>query len=300
MPKLEILDKTSAPGSTNRVNEDASGSNDHAAFVIDGATGLGNKQIMPDAGSDAAWLASFAAEKLATEISPDRDVSSIVRCCIVEARATFKAANHGELPERFAWPSASFVLLQINESNIQLSGLGDCVVYAAIGDRVAKFSPLLGFPDVERGWASRHIDKAGGFGEGSDLLSNPETLDDLRMARSLQNTSQGGVWTLGLEPAAADHLVVDGQEILERVHCLLCSDGFSALVDSYGAYAPETLIEAAISHGLTTLVDELRHIETKVDPDGKRFPRFKRSDDATALLLRIDPQPATLRIICRL
>ena len=34
------------------------------------------------------------------------------------------------------------------------------------------------------------------------------------------------------------------------------------------------------------LGDELREVEAE-DPNGARFPRFKKSDDATALLLEI-------------
>lgn len=49
------------------------------------------------------------------------------------------------------------------------------------------------------------------------------------------------------------------------------------------------LIDAALSSGLEPLARELRRIETEVDPDGARFPRFKQSDDATALLLRKAP-----------
>ncbi len=41
-----------------------------------------------------------------------------------------------------------------------------------------------------------------------------------------------------------------------------------------------------MSDGLAGLLQELRHIEREVDPDGTRFPRFKRSDDATALLVK--------------
>ena len=46
------------------------------------------------------------------------------------------------------------------------------------------------------------------------------------------------------------------------------------------------LIATAQSHGLTVLGEELRLIEAG-DPEGHEFPRFKKSDDATALLLRV-------------
>lgn len=287
MHKLEIIDRISAAGSADRVNEDALGSNDHAAFVIDGATGLGEEQVMPDAGSDAAWLAGYAVTRLATELSPGRSVRTVILDCIMQAREDFLSASNGVLPARFAWPSASFIVLENTANGIQLSGLGDCVAYTALPDQTVAFSPLLGFSETEKGWASHHISKTGGFGGGSDLLSNPETLEDLRAARAMQNTAQSGVWTLGLEPKAADHLVDRRLEVSGPTHCLLCSDGFSALVDTYDAYTPATLVEVALSGGLKRLLDQLRHIERKVDPHGKLFPRFKRSDDATAMLLRL-------------
>jgi hypothetical protein len=65
---------------------------------------------------------------------------------------------------------------------------------------------------------------------------------------------------------------------------LLASDGFLALASDYARYTPETLLAAAAARGLGTLGEELRAVEAS-DPEGLRFPRFKRSDDATALLL---------------
>jgi hypothetical protein len=67
---------------------------------------------------------------------------------------------------------------------------------------------------------------------------------------------------------------------------LLASDGFLALASDYGRYTPDTLFAAAESRGLAALGAELRAVEA-ADADGVRFPRFKRSDDATALLLAV-------------
>ncbi len=68
---------------------------------------------------------------------------------------------------------------------------------------------------------------------------------------------------------------------------LLTSDGFSALVDLYGRMDAEELMRAALIRALRRLADVARLIETHEDPDGILFPRFKLSDDATALLLRV-------------
>jgi hypothetical protein len=79
----------------------------------------------------------------------------------------------------------------------------------------------------------------------------------------------------------------------ERVPCpdgtaiLLTSDGFSALVDLYRAMDATALMERALDEGLEPLAREARRIESEVDPAGKLYPRFKESDDATALLVRV-------------
>jgi hypothetical protein len=67
---------------------------------------------------------------------------------------------------------------------------------------------------------------------------------------------------------------------------LLSSDGFLALASDYGAYSADTLMAAALDKGLAAMGDELRAIEAG-DASGDKFPRFKKSDDATALLLRV-------------
>ena len=67
---------------------------------------------------------------------------------------------------------------------------------------------------------------------------------------------------------------------------LLMSDGFSALVDAYAAHTPDSLFAALGDGGLAALGSELRAIEA-ADAACTRFPRFKPSDDATALWLRI-------------
>ncbi|MFN7102525.1 MAG: hypothetical protein ACK4N1_07845, partial [Pseudorhizobium sp.] len=49
----------------------------------------------------------------------------------------------------------------------------------------------------------------------------------------------------------------------------------------------------AIDKGLPSLVEELRRFERETDPEGLIFPRFKQSDDTTAILLRLTGQAAS-------
>ena len=64
------------------------------------------------------------------------------------------------------------------------------------------------------------------------------------------------------------------------------SDGFSALLDSYAAFTPADFIAHLLHHGLADLALQLRRIE-KEDAACLRYPRFKASDDASAIWLRV-------------
>ena len=69
-------------------------------------------------------------------------------------------------------------------------------------------------------------------------------------------------------------------------HVLLMTDGFAALTDRYGAFDAGGLVQASLDKGLQELGRELRIIENH-DAHSDLHPRFKKSDDASALLLRL-------------
>ena len=114
--------------------------------------------------------------------------------------------------------------------------------------------------------------------------NRPEFLASLRASRNRANSGRN--WAFSPDPRAGDH--VGEQAILapRGTIVLLASDGFLALASDYGAYTPEAFIAASQTKGLAVLGEELRAIEEQ-DPLGHRFPRFKKSDDATAVLLKL-------------
>jgi hypothetical protein len=111
-----------------------------------------------------------------------------------------------------------------------------------------------------------------------------EFLPALRAARNRVNT--GDEWLYAPDARCAEHAKQAHVTLPAGSRLLLASDGFLALASDYDRYTPETLFTACEQRGLAALAAELRAIETS-DPDGLKFPRFKRSDDATALLLAI-------------
>lgn len=288
MLTLTIIDSLSLPGSKDRPNEDQYGWTSRCAFVIDGATGLGPDFIVSRQDSDAAWLATFAKVHFEEMIAPGRSMADIVRATNALAqRIVAFAANDREMP---AWnlPIAGFQMVRIEEDRIVTHGLGDCTLYLTDGaGATTMHTALPGMGDAERAAARDAIEKAGGLSNLPRLIEDPALLALERAIRGSFNATKSGIWTLGAQPEAADHLVSAPLSSSLPLTGLLCSDGFAALVENYERYDPAGLVEAATLGGLSKLGQELRAVERTEDPDGRLFPRMKTSDDATAVLFRI-------------
>lgn len=288
MPQISIIDTISDPGKEGRANEDRLGYNRDCAFVIDGATGLGDRQFMEGHGSDAAWIAEFTAIRFAERLDRGAEPKAVLRQVSAEARDAFVAVA-GDQP-RYAWPLCSLTVLQATDNGFCWFGLGDSAMYILHDDGRSDFIiPIPGAYEWEQHQAAQHIARVGVIGAAGVANDDPQTLVDLRRGRARQNTSDGTTWTFGVVPEAADHLAM----VEVPVHgggatALLCSDGLADLVALYKLYDPTTLIQRAATAGLKSLVSELRHMERTVDPDGLKYPRYKQSDDTTAILLRLE------------
>jgi Protein phosphatase 2C len=284
---LQVLDSLSDPAKPGQENDDRVGWNAGAAFVIDGATGLGEPVMAPPA-SDAAWLAQHACQFLEEHLTAERAIADVVRALCTTARERFfNAAGQAEIA-RYRYPNAAFQMLRITDRGIETAGLADCTLILRDGvGGMHRFSGSRGGRDNEQRAAKRAIAQSGGFNAAGEGFRATGTLDELRRKRARLNSDPDGVWTLGVVPEACAHLRIEQLAVAMPAVGMLCSDGFADLVDNYQACTEADLIARAETEGLAALLQQLRHIERVVDPEGVRFPRYKRSDDASAILVRI-------------
>ncbi|PWK72860.1 hypothetical protein [Aminobacter sp. AP02] len=288
MPNIRIIDSITAPGSPSRPNEDSAGGNASCAFVIDGATGLGGNSIVGLHGSDAAWLARFAQSTFEELVRNGRPVADIVRELNQRAFNVVHEAAHALPIEPWNMPVASFQMVRVEGEALVTHGLGDCRLFLVDAEGVElETSAIKSAHAHERDGARTAIALSGGFAAHQALADAPVVREELRRRRAAYNRPGGSVWTLGTEPEAADHLVTEQLAVALPARGLLCSDGFAALVDQYGRYGVGEFVRAAAETGLAPLLQQLRQIEQVEDPDGKKFPRFKVSDDATAVLFEV-------------
>jgi len=280
--KLEQIDSLSLPGNSDKANDDAFGFRERACVVLDGATGLG-EQLMPGP-SDAAWLARFGANRIMSYIGEGADAHDAIAAALFDAETSFTQLRRRVPVDRYETPYASLMLAVADARAIDFISYGDC---AAIVGRPDGSVEIVGEALAKRARESsrvRQLADSKGEAAAADGVRDA-FLPALRAARNTVNTEKGG-YLFGPDVAAADHAARQSLDVAAGTHLLLVTDGFLALASDYGRYDIASLLDAAKRLGLLALTRELRAIED-ADPEGRRFPRFKKSDDATAVLLRI-------------
>jgi serine/threonine protein phosphatase PrpC len=258
-----------------------------ASWVIDGATGLADREFVPGAATDAAWLAErlnryFAACNPAGIAAP-RYFTGLLTAIASEYHAL--VVDPDAVPS-YARPSAAAMWLHVADRRLIAAWQGDCRAVIATGGDIIVLNPgddcddapwEDGINEVVRQRVAASGDRGGAL---RGALAEP-----LRARRSRLN-QPGGYWMLGIDPRAAAHL--DEREIMldGPTKVLLASDGLWRLVDHFRRYDGAGLLAAASAKGLAALGGELRALEA-ADVDCRRVPRVKPYDDTTGLLLEI-------------
>lgn len=272
-----LVETISLAGDRAKQNDDACGFAGARAWVIDGATDLHDTPLTGWA-SDVSWLAQAANAHL--HVAEQSDPRDAVRAAARAAAASF-ARLAGALPEeRWKRPIASLLLARESGEGVDGLDLGDCRIFTR--DAAGAVHTAGAHEDAagnEAALAAKQTDAE------KPLLLRTQTIDMLRRLRASQNGG-GGSWTFSLDPACADHAREWAIALKRPAHVLLMTDGFAALADRYCVYDPGGLVQAALDKGLQELGRELRAIES-ADAGGARHPRFKKNDDATAVLVRV-------------
>jgi hypothetical protein len=265
---FDLLQAITLAGDAAKPNDDRAGCSARLAWVIDGATDLGAPGLVGEQGG-AAWLASVANAAFAAAEPPLETA-----CAGVFARVAADYLRERRRDPFADWelPSAALMVVAIQDDALSFASAADCCALRRSGTTVAWLGET---PD-------RVAESADAAAIGAGAMHLPAVVEDRRIARG-----RIGRRVLGVRAEASAASMSYGQApVRHGDELLLMSDGFSALVDAYGAHTPESLLAAVEARGLAALAVELRAIEEK-DAACTRFPRFKRSDDATALWLRV-------------
>jgi hypothetical protein len=276
-----LLDQLTLPGDPAKPNEDFLAHSAQAALVIDGATPLGDS-LMPGP-SDAAWIAQFGARRLMAHLGEDKSPRKALRDALGDAEKSFKALRRHPPEEMWQTPCASMMLAVPDDGGVEFFWFGDCAALVKHGDAAVSVVGETFDKRAAEAMRARTIAKEKNLSPASGL-SRPEFIGALRSARNRINS--GSYWLFSPDARAASHVSRRVIKTAPGTVLLLATDGFAALASDYGVYGADSLMEASLSRGLAALGEELRAIEAG-DSGGDKFPRFKKSDDATALLIKI-------------
>lgn len=293
---VRLVDSLSLPGGSGP-NEDAwgwqAGDAAGAVWMIDGATGLGEREHVPDGPSDAAWYAHTLSHALGGMTTPSADPRPAFAGIVADLAAQWRLAiqRDGGVPENvpaYALPSAALLWCRWRQGTdkdlaLDLHWLGDCVaiLLPPVGPATAFNRGALETAD---GRLRARISAATSAGvAGQDMLGT--LMPDLRARRAMAN-QPGGYWVFGLSPQAPAHMARAEARITPGSRLLLASDGFYRLVDHFALFDDRDLVEAAATLGLAELGQRLRAAESAASL--AQVARVKPHDDASAVLLAFD------------
>ena len=281
---FHLIDAITAPGNPAKANDDAWMAAPTLAAVIDGATSL-NDPIMPGT-SDAAWFAHLMAERLLAH-QGSGSAQAALHAAVADLKTEFVAQRSRAPIAMHEVPCASLMLIApAGDAFISALSFGDCSAIVRYEDgAVLTIGDALEKRAIEASEVAKLAQNAGV--DPASASTRIEFLPSLRASRNRYNQEEGA-WVLAPDTDCVDHAKTAQFAAPVGTILLLASDGFTALVSDYRVYDTARLIDAAIAKGLSSLLTELRDIESG-DPTGKQFARYKRSDDATALLVKILP-----------
>ena len=275
---FKLLDSLTLPGDPVKANEDSLGHFEHAALVMDGATPLGDP-LMPGP-SDAAWIAQFGARRLIAHLKDGDAPDDALAHALADTDKSFAALRRHPIQEKWQTPCASMMLVAEANNDVEFLWFGDCAALVAEGSAVSMIGETIAKREQEAARA-RQWAKAGGL---ANAMARPELLAKHRAGRNHVNS--GRHWLFSPDVRVAAHVKRARRSLAPGAQLLLATDGFLALVSDYGAYDLDSLMIAVREKGLTVLGQVLRGIED-LDELAETYPRFKKSDDATALLIEV-------------
>jgi Protein phosphatase 2C len=177
-------------------------------------------------------------------------------------------------------PSATMVLLRAHDERANYLALADAVLLldTADGLNVVSDERVNQLAGKEREAANRVP-----TGSALKLRRRAQLTRALRRARN----RPGGYWVAAADPQAASQAVTGSLPGKTLHRAVLLSDGATRLVDPFGLATWEELLGMLQESGPDELLRQVRAAEA-IDPEGRQWPRTKRSDDATVVYLALD------------
>ncbi|MGH3873491.1 MAG: protein phosphatase 2C domain-containing protein [Pseudonocardiaceae bacterium] len=266
-----------AAGSIDRPNEDWVGVTPTAVVLLDGLTAP--RDLGSGCNHGVPWYVGRLGSALLARAA---DSTAELRSCLASA-ITDVAALHAATCDLTnpGTPQSTVAVVRVRERELEWLVLADSVIVLDLGGKLHVISD-----DRVEGAAQAQRDEA---------LRSPvgTTEHDQNVSRLVQTqrnlrNQPGGYWVAAADPAAASESLTGAAQLSEVTRVAVLSDGAARLVE-FGLTGWEQILSTLTEHGPQTLLDDVRHVEA-TDPHGDRWPRYKASDDATAIHIQFEQE----------
>lgn len=262
-------------------SEDIVGVSENAAWVIDGSDGRGDIQFSDDSYySDGVWYVDQLSTYFENHLD---DTTRTLRDHVedgIRHVADKYADLHGQDPEDIdpmIPPAGALSIVRWRMDSLEYYNLADCSIIVETPEE----------RDIHiRDAGPRPFDaRLNDIVNTEDNDATPSRDEFLREQFRNRNTPDA-YYVASLDPHAA-YNGLQGRIPLDEVKSVLMfSDGIERLVENYGVYDSWSDARDAVREGgVDELIDQLRHIEYDVDPEGEQYPRTKQADDASTVFV---------------
>jgi len=254
-----------------------------AAWVIDGASPLVEAgRIHGSSSMDVQWFVR-EIERYLHENSLGAAESRTMFTQAVDAvyKAYLLLAREGIDTPLFERPLAavSWVRINFKDHHAELEYLGDCPLFvmSAEGSVLLEAAGDATAESVVR-------DKVRDTLRYEDPLEAAGLIEHLKLRRARQHTDpSAGVFAMA--PGTVERGLHGILRMEQPFDVVMITDGLFRLVDLFGRYSPAGFCARCVRGDFESLISELRKLENTGESRW-RFPRLKRSDDASGVLIQ--------------
>ncbi|MFG2730744.1 integrase [Streptomyces canus] len=255
-----------------RENEDFAAAAPGAAVLLDGA-GVAGAETGCVHG--IAWFSSTLGGLLVSSIAaqPARPLSE----CLADSIRVVRSLHEDTCDLTYrASPTSTVVAVRAAAGSLEYLVLGDSTLLLAETEGKTTAVTDQRLDDVGKRLRGPVDELPTGSPEHAAALAHyRDTLTGLR-------NRPGGFWIAGPDPLAADHAFTGSVPLEALASVTLLSDGATRLVDRFELATWQDTLAVLGESGPNGLIRHVRDAEAG-DPDGRRWPRGKAQDDATAL-----------------
>lgn len=261
-------------GSPERPNEDWVAANPTSVIVLDGVTAP--RVVAPGCHHSVAWFTQNLGGRLLMALDEGTGMTKALGDAIDQVADLHRDSCDLTSP---GVPAAAVAMLRKAGNDLEWLVLADTAIVVDTLDglrvtcdtRVENAAPEA---------LARTREAAIGTPEHQAAVARM-SVEQLKM-----RNVPGGYWVAAADREAADNAFTGCVPVSEVRRVAIFTDGASRAVDTFGEMDWAACLDYLQEHGPRGLIRHVRQIE-EGDPDGRKWPRFKKSDDATVAVIEM-------------